>query len=168
MTANFHRGIPLSESQKPKPESMEPIIHCGNCKAVLASADYVYASGATELRCVNCGFINTVVAGRSKKSETNSVVPTREQILRDALQIVTKDRNQDYGNPEDNFSTIAEYWTTYLQSKHLIPRSENLVASDVAAMMILMKCSRLATSPNKLDHWIDIAGYSSCGGDCVQ
>lgn len=117
MTGNFHRGIPLSEAQKPKPES---------------------------------------------------VVPTREQILRDALQIVTKDRNQDYGNPEDNFATIANYWTTYLQSKHLIPRSENLVASDVAAMMILMKCSRLATSPNKLDHWIDIAGYSSCGGDCVQ
>lgn len=101
-------------------------------------------------------------------SKTDNEITTREQILRDALQIVTKDRNQDYGNPEDNFSTIANYWTTYLQSKHLIPRSENLVASDVAAMMILMKCSRLATSPNKLDHWIDIAGYSSCGGDCVQ
>ena len=101
-------------------------------------------------------------------SKTDNEITTREQILRDALQIVTKDRNQDYGNPEDNFATIANYWTTYLQSKHLIPRSENLVASDVAAMMILMKCSRLATSPNKLDHWIDIAGYSSCGGDCVQ
>ena len=93
---------------------------------------------------------------------------TRVKILHQALEIVTKDRNQDYGNPEDNFATIANYWTTYLQSKHLIPRSENLVASDVAAMMILMKCSRLATSPNKLDHWIDIAGYSACGGDCVQ
>lgn len=103
----------------------------------------------------------------AQKPKPESVVPTREQILRDALQIVTKDRNQDYGNPEDNFATIANYWTTYLQSKGLISRQDSITNVDVAAMMILMKCSRLATSPNKLDHWIDIAGYSSCGGECA-
>lgn len=116
-TGNFHRGIPLSESQKPKLES---------------------------------------------------VIPTRELILHQALEIVTKDRNQDYGNPEDNFATIANYWTEYLCSKGLISRQDSLTNVDVAAMMILMKCSRLATSPGKQDHWIDIAGYSSCGGECAQ
>lgn len=100
--------------------------------------------------------------------KTDNDISTREQILRDALQIVTKDRNQDYGNPEDNFATIANYWTEYLFSKGLIARQDSITNVDVAAMMILMKCSRLATSPNKLDHWIDIAGYSACGGDCVQ
>lgn len=94
---------------------------------------------------------------------------TRAKILHQALEIVTKDRNQDYGSPEDNFATIANYWLVYLNSRGLIKIGEGLLtASDVAAMMILMKCSRLATSPNKLDHWIDIAGYSACGGDCVQ
>lgn len=95
------------------------------------------------------------------------VVPVREKILQDALKIVTQDRNKDYGDPEDNFGVIAEYWTTYLHSRHLIPKSESLTATDVAAMMILMKCSRLATSPDKEDHWVDIAGYAACGGQCA-
>lgn len=95
------------------------------------------------------------------------IVPVREKILQDALKIVTQDRNKDYGDPEDNFSTIAEYWGTYLHSRHLIPKSESLTATDVAAMMILMKCSRLATSPDKEDHWVDIAGYAACGGQCA-
>ncbi len=34
-------------------------------------------------------------------------------------------------------------------------------------MMILMKLSRLATSPAKPDHWIDMAGYAACGGECA-
>ena len=113
---DFHRGIPLSQSQQPKPES---------------------------------------------------VVPVREKILQDALKIVTQDRNKDYGDPEDNFSTIAEYWWTYLHSKNLFADTGILTATDVAAMMILMKCSRLATSPDKEDHWVDIAGYAACGGQCA-
>lgn len=113
---DFHRGIPLSQSQQPKPES---------------------------------------------------VVPVREKILQDALKIVTQDRNKDYGDPEDNFSTIAEYWATYLHSKNLFADTGSLTATDVAAMMILMKCSRLATSPDKEDHWVDIAGYAACGGQCA-
>lgn len=101
--------------------------------------------------------------------ETDSVIPTRVKILQQALEIVTKDRNQDYGNPEDNFQVIAQYWYTYLGSRGLIDVGAGLLTSaDVAAMMILMKCSRLATSPNKLDHWVDIAGYSSCGGECAN
>ena len=95
------------------------------------------------------------------------IVPVREKILQDALKIVTQDRNKDYGDPEDNFSTIAEYWTTYLHSKNKLHGEETLTATDVAAMMILMKCSRLATSPDKEDHWVDIAGYAACGGQCA-
>lgn len=95
------------------------------------------------------------------------IVPVREKILQDALKIVTQDRNKDYGDPEDNFSTIAEYWATYLHSKGMLESMDCLTATDVAAMMILMKCSRLATSPDKEDHWVDIAGYAACGGQCA-
>ena len=35
---------------------------------------------------------------------------------------------------------------------------------DVAAMMILLKIARAATS-TKCDHWVDIAGYAACGGE---
>lgn len=87
----------------------------------------------------------------------------REQILSEAIKCVTKDRNATHGEPEDNFTTIAFYWTNYMRSKNkdCFP---NFSAIDVAAMMVLMKVSRLATSPDSADHWIDIAGYSGCGG----
>jgi hypothetical protein len=76
---------------------------------------------------------------------------------------VLQDRNQTCGDPEDNFRTIAAYWTSYAQS---IGFKDTVFGSkDVAAMMILMKVSRLATSPGKLDHWVDIAGYGACGAD---
>ena len=96
------------------------------------------------------------------------IVPVREKILQDALKIVTQDRNKDYGDPEDNFQVIAQYWYSYLGSRGLIDVGAGLLtATDVAAMMILMKCSRLATSPDKEDHWTDIAGYAACGGQCA-
>jgi hypothetical protein len=25
--------------------------------------------------------------------------------------------------------------------------------------------ARISTSPSKLDHWIDVAGYAACGGE---
>lgn len=123
----FKNGIPLSQSQQPKPESLPDA----------PNESYI------------------------------PVVPVREKILQDALKIVTQDRNKDYGDPEDNFSTIAEYWWTYLHSKNLFADTGVLTATDVAAMMILMKCSRLATNPDKEDHWVDIAGYAACGGQCA-
>lgn len=90
---------------------------------------------------------------------------SRQSILEEALQIVSKDRNADYGDPEDNFKVIANYWMAYLES---VGVAVALNTHDVAAMMILMKVSRLATSPQKSDHWVDIAGYSACGGECAE
>lgn len=81
---------------------------------------------------------------------------SRASILQDALEIVSKDRNTDYGDPEDNFRDIAELWSVY--------KGFDFTAHDVAVMMILVKVSRLKTSPDKEDHWIDIAGYAACGG----
>lgn len=80
----------------------------------------------------------------------------REEILIEATRCVMKDRNVTHGDPEDNFATIARYWQNYL----LTPIS----AEQVAVMMILMKVSRLHTSPEHPDHWVDIAGYAACGG----
>lgn len=79
----------------------------------------------------------------------------REKVLDQAKKIVMKDRNLQYGSAEDNFRDIAEMWTTY--SGHVFK------AHDVAAMMIMVKLSRIKTSPSVADHWIDVAGYSACG-----
>jgi hypothetical protein len=94
---------------------------------------------------------------QQNQSNSNSSNWTREAILDRAKECVMKDRNATHGNPEDNFKTIAKYWSTYLKIE--------LGAIDVAAMMILMKMSRLHSSPTHHDHWVDIAGYAACGGE---
>ena len=82
---------------------------------------------------------------------------TRASILDEAKQIVSQDRNLDYGSPEKNCADIAILWSTYL--------GVEIKPHDVGAMMILLKISRIKTSPSKEDHWIDVAGYAAVGGE---
>lgn len=85
----------------------------------------------------------------------------RKECLETALEIVMKDRQNDYGTPESNFATIAAYWSNYLQSRGF---GDVVVAShDVAAMMALLKIARIASSPAKEDNWVDLAGYAANG-----
>ena len=88
----------------------------------------------------------------------------RAKLLHEAIEITTSDRSTNYGEPEDNFRTIADYWMIYLRSRGL---RVGLEPYDVAAMMDLVKTARLAVSPSKRDHWLDKAGYAACGWDCV-
>lgn len=88
---------------------------------------------------------------------------TRQQILEEAIKCVTKDRNATHGDPEDNFRIIAELWTIYLSAGLQQPIPIDSI--NVSAMMLLMKVSRLITSPHHQDHWVDIAGYAACGGE---
>lgn len=88
----------------------------------------------------------------------------RKEILAAANKAVhAEDMDHDYGKPEDNFETIADLWTTYLEAIYGVCLEE-LKARDIAAMMILLKIARVATS-TKADHWVDIAGYAACGGE---
>lgn len=82
---------------------------------------------------------------------------TREDILLEAKAIISTDRNVSYGEPERNFGRIAEMWSVY--------KGITFEAHDVAAMLALLKIARIAVSPDKEDHWIDLAGYAACGGE---
>lgn len=89
----------------------------------------------------------------------------RDEILKTAEEIVTKDRNAQYGEPEDNFAVIAEYWGTYL-SQHNGGRAVLLTPMDVALMMVLFKLGRLTTARAvTLDSFVDAAGYVACAGE---
>ena len=39
----------------------------------------------------------------------------RETILSEVKKIICNDRNEQYGEPEDSFEKIADYWTTYIK-----------------------------------------------------
>lgn len=81
----------------------------------------------------------------------------RADVLNEAMGIITKDRNADYGGPEDSFARIAVLWGAWLHT--------SVSAIDVAAMMIMLKLARLNINPTHMDSWIDIAGYAGCGGE---
>ena len=87
---------------------------------------------------------------------------TREEILDTAKSIVGGERQDQYGNPEDNFERIADLWSVYLNCDVMIQ------AADVACMMILLKIARIATGAGKDDNWVDIAGYAACGGELFE
>lgn len=92
----------------------------------------------------------------------------REQTLAEALECVTKDRNADYDIPERNFKVIADLITTYINARCGMNYPEiQIMPHDVAVMLMLVKVARVVTSPDKHDHWIDIAGYAACGAECV-
>lgn len=86
---------------------------------------------------------------------TAAAAEIRADILDTAKHYVLKDRNATHGDPEDNFGRIAELWAAYKR----VPFN----ATDVAAMMALMKVARIAQSPEHRDSWIDLAGYAACG-----
>lgn len=89
---------------------------------------------------------------------------TRESILDEAKKCVCGQREEDYGSPEDNFSTVGRLWEVYL-SKKCVGTDVCIFSEDVAAMLALLKIARIAGSGEKADNWIDLAGYAACGGE---
>ena len=89
----------------------------------------------------------------------------RKEILEAAQKCVCGDREQDYGNPERNFETIANLWTDYLVATRTLTEMAMINAKDVAAMLALLKIARIASGHAKEDNWVDLAGYAACGGE---
>lgn len=91
----------------------------------------------------------------------------RKFILDEAIKVVNTDRNHQYGEPEDNFSHIAELWEAFLNGK-IGKKNDRLLigAEDVAIMMVLFKVGRMMTAETqKSDTFVDIAGYAACAGE---
>lgn len=109
----------------------------------------------------------------------------RASMLKEAESLVNGDRNVQYGDPKADFQRTANYWNTHflgvLERKLAtspiaitspedvlsVIRAGVLDAHDVAILQMLLKCSRLAWSPEKRDSWVDGAGYAACGYDAA-
>lgn len=91
---------------------------------------------------------------------------TRAEILDSAKKCVCEDRNGQYGEPEDSFKYIAQYWQIYLRHNCLSSDGEFVISpADVAMMMALFKIARIETAEmSSLDSYVDAAGYIACGG----
>lgn len=104
------------------------------------------------------------------RPKAGTATNARGRVLQTAEAHVNGERNDDYGDPISDFRTTANFWSEYLN--RIVERrstsSVELLPHDVAAMMMLLKVSRLSWSPEVDDHWIDAAGYAACGFDCVE
>lgn len=99
---------------------------------------------------------------------TGQIKPPRTEILEEAASLINGQRNNDYGDPLDDFSTTAAFWQTYLSRRTTANKGVfEITPHDVAVMMGLLKIARISWSPEKRDHWTDLAGYTGCGWDCV-
>ena len=87
----------------------------------------------------------------------------REDVLNAAKQCVCQDRNDQYGDPEDNFKTIAGLWSWYLHSAK--DNQTIIYPHDVANMMVLLKMARAASGKLNPDNYIDAAGYAACAAE---
>ena len=88
-----------------------------------------------------------------------TVAPEREMILDAARECVCRNREADYGSPEDSFGMIARLWSAYT--------GYEFNPADVAVMMVLLKTARIAGGSRSMDNWVDIAGYAACGGEIM-
>lgn len=91
-------------------------------------------------------------------------------VLDEANTIIYGDREKTYGHPAKNLLCIAGMWEHYLYSRGLLNTdSAGLMPQDVAIMMTLLKCARLANQPDHRDSLVDAAGYIAlverCGED---
>jgi len=98
---------------------------------------------------------------QDSRPEMDQASEYRLDILGRAAHIVTRDRNLQYGPPEQSFERIAAMWAAYLGM-------DLLMAHDVAAMLALLKIARIATNPLHEDSWVDLAGYAACGADVTR
>ena len=91
----------------------------------------------------------------------------RREALREIEGCVCKDRQNSYGGAEDNFATIAGFWTIYLHRRGLLPAGCALKSYDVAALSSLIKLARVAHNPTHRDSWVDTGGYAVCGAGII-
>jgi hypothetical protein len=83
----------------------------------------------------------------------------RSEVLAEAMDLVTGDRNRDYGEPIDNFERIAAGWRVLLGCE--------VTPHQVALCMQWLKMARLVETPEHADSYVDAAAYAALAAQLV-
>lgn len=73
------------------------------------------------------------------------------ELLRKASDLVSGDRQKDYGDKLHNHKNIADLWSAYLGT--------SISPHDVAVMMCLLKIARLKQGSRTEDTYLDASAY---------
>ena len=150
-----------------------PCPKCGNKYPVLV-VKIANPGGRASIRCPSCqyepytaGCVESAwavwdtlsdLAGKTEKEEKKTT--TRKTILDAAATCVCKERNDQYGEPEDCFRDIANLWAAY--------KGVDFEPFDVAMMMSLLKVARAKANPQHTDNYVDLCGYGSIAGELAN
>ena len=85
---------------------------------------------------------------------------TRKECLEQAMGCVLRDRNREYGGPEDSFGVIANFWSVWL--------GHRVTAHDVGMCLALLKVARAKANPDHADNYTDLAGYAACSAEIMD
>ena len=88
----------------------------------------------------------------------------RVEMLLETIELVSQNRNIDYGEPVQNMARTAEILAAYMGDR----TGRSLEAQDVAVIGIILKLGRLAENPFHKDSVLDIAGYASILFECIE
>lgn len=80
------------------------------------------------------------------------LIPQRLQVLNRAVDLTMGDRNRDYGDPYENHEMIAAIATAI--------SGETFTPEHVVMVHMATKLARMRTSPEKRDHYVDLAAYT--------
>ena len=105
----------------------------------------------------------------SDKENDEKQFLNRKEILEEAANLITGERETEYGRPEENFHNICEFWRLYLYAinpwlKDEKERCFKLDEKDVAIMMALLKIARQVRGGTN-DTYADLAGYAALAGE---
>jgi hypothetical protein len=118
-----------------------------------------------------------IIRNFRKGFEAGMKAGMKSETLRRADEIIHGERQDQYGDPEDSFKLIAEYWSMYLRSRlqeivHYcdIPDDMliNLGAQDTAIMLALMKIARMSGQKWHKDNAVDACGYLAILNDRIK
>ena len=131
----------------------------GTPKEVLEAEGLRKAAGITDIE------PDWIDVSRETTPEEAPALPplyNRSGILEEASSLISGERHEEYGDAKGNFEKIAGYWNAHLGLVNFIS------AQDVAAMMVLLKVSRLQGEEPQIDTYIDICGYAAIGGEIAS
>lgn len=75
-----------------------------------------------------------------------------ESHLTAAKNLITGERQKDYGSPRENFDRLAKMWSAY--------KGVEFSRVDAAMMLMMLKISREAAGGKTLDTYRDLIGYA--------
>ena len=83
----------------------------------------------------------------------------RSEVLAEAMDLITGDRNRDYGEPIENFERIAAGWRVLLGAE--------VTPHQVALCMAWLKMARLVETPRHEDSYVDMTAYGALAAQLV-